>query len=121
MATYRQGNGDTKTVKALGPTTRTDGVALAVSEISHYAQFMSFNGGDPVEQAVNLVEDANTPEYDGEFDEVVIIDDQTPGTYTIWYQTVDTDGRRSADSEVLTLEILAPLVAPNPPTSLSFG
>ena len=121
MATYRQGSGEVKKIKALGPVARADGVVLPISEISHYAQFISFNGGAAVEQAVNLIEDANTPEYDGEFDENIIIDDQVPGTYTIWYQTVDTAGRRSKDSDILTMDILAPLVAPNPPTNLYFG
>jgi hypothetical protein len=118
MATYRIGNGETKRVRAIGPTARADGEPLAVSEISHYAQFMSYDGGTPVEMAVNLVEDASTPEYDGEFDEIITIDDQQAGMYEYWYQTVDTDDRRSVDSERMPLLILPPLVAPLPPTGL---
>ena len=95
MTTYRQGNGDTKRIRALGPTMREDGEFLAVSEISHYAQFITFNNGDKIESAVNLIEDASTPEYDGEFDEIIAIDDQSPGVYEYWYRTVDTDGRVS--------------------------
>jgi len=118
---YRQGNGETKRVHALGPTARADGTPLAVSEISHYIRFLSFEGGAVLEQTVTLVDDANTPEYDGEFDEVIDIDSQTPGMYEYWYQTVDTDGRNSVDSERIQMDILIPLVSPNPPTALLFG
>jgi hypothetical protein len=118
---YRQGYGETKTMRAIGPVAREDGTALSIEEISHYARFLTFDGGPPLEQVVYLIEDAGTPEYDGEFDERVDIDNQTPGVYEYWYQTEDTDGRRSANSEVVSMEILAPLVAPLPPTDLSFG
>lgn len=119
MATFRQGTGQTKTIKAIGPTTREDGSALAVDEISHYIRYLRFENGPPIEQNVQLVEDTNTPEYDGSFDEEVDIDSQTPGVYEYWYRTEDTGGRQSKNSEILTLEILVPLANPRPPTGLS--
>jgi hypothetical protein len=121
METYRQGNGHTKTISALGPTEREDGTPLGVHEIKHYLRFIKFDNGQPISQAVQLIEDANTPEYDGSFDETIEIDDHTPGIYEYWYRTVDTDGRESLDSDILTLEILIPLVPPNPPTNLIIG
>jgi len=119
MTSYRQGTGATKTITALGPVARTDGTPLAPSEISHYLQFISFNGTPGVPHAVNLVEDAATPEYDGAFDEVIDIDSQSAGVYTYWYRTVDVNGLESPDSPTLVLEILPPLAKPLPPTGLS--
>ena len=113
MSTYRQGFGHIKTVSATAPTERSDGTPLSAGEIDYYARFLTFDGGQPVEQAVALV--------NGAFDEQIDIDAATPGIYEYWYQTVDTDGRRSVDSERVTLEILVPLVAPSPPTNFLFG
>ena len=126
MAEFRQGEGATKTFKALGPTTRTDGTALAISEISHYIRFVEWTDENgtvhPVEQMnVDFIEDANTPEYDGQFDEVVDIDAIGVGSYDYWYRTVDTGGRESADSERVNLVVLAPLANPSPPTSITVG
>ena len=111
MSTYRQGDGETKHVYATAPTTRADGVTpLSADEISHYARFLTFDGGGALEQAVQLI--------DGRFDEDIDIDSATPGVYEYWYQTVDTGGRHSADSEKATLEILPPFALPNPPTGI---
>lgn len=118
---YIQGNGEVRLIKALGPTQRADGVPLAIDEISFYSQFMTFNGGPISEMAVNLVDDVNTAAYDGHFDEAIDIDTQEPGTYEYWYQTVDTGGRSSVDSEHVSMVILPPLVAPNPPTNIVVG
>ena len=121
MTTYRQGNGEVHTVKALGPTERTDGTPLSVDEIAHYIRTLSFEGGLTTEQVVNLVEDVNTPEYDGSFDEQINIDDQTPGIYHYTYRTVDTGGRESVESNELILEILPPLANPAAPTVLGLA
>ena len=110
MATYRQGTGEIKRVSGTAPTERADGTPLPANEISHYARFLTFDGGAPIEQAVTLVS--------GEFDEDIDIDSATPGVYQYWYQTVDTGGRHSADSTIVSLEILAPFAMPNPPTGL---
>lgn len=118
MATYRQGYGHTKTISALGPVAREDNTPLDKSEIAHFLRYLSYEGGEPVIQPVTLVEDPITTGYDGSFDEVIDIDSQTPGVYQYWYRTVDTDGRQSRDSEVLTLGILPPLALPLPPTEL---
>jgi hypothetical protein len=120
MATYRQGLGLVHRVHALGPTTREDGTPLSPDEVSHYIRILRYQDSDPIEQAVQLIEDANTPEYDGEFDEAVDIDSQEPGQYAYSYRTVDKDGRESKPSEVAFLEILPPLQPPNPPTDCSF-
>lgn len=117
--TFYQGLGKTKRIGALGPTTRTDGTILLVSEIAHYLRFIAYNGGPPSPpQTVQLIEDAATSAYDGEFDEDIDIDSQAAGTYTYWYRTVDTQGRESPDSSKMTLEILPPLADPSPPTGL---
>lgn len=123
MADFRQGEGQTKRIHALGPTTREDGTPLEIGEIDHYLRFITYTPpggqeGSAVEQAVALVEDANTPEYDGEFDETLDIDSQEPGLYKIWYKTVDTGGRESRGSAIYEMNILPPLAAPNPPTEL---
>ncbi len=126
--TYRQGSGETYQVKALGPMTRTDNTPLNKDEISHYRRFLRYqdndgNNGPQLDMNVALVEDANTPEYDGAFDEQVHIDDQAIGTYTFWYRTVlnSVDGKpglESANSEALTVVILPPFANPNPPAGL---
>ncbi len=119
--TYRIGDGETKVFKAVGPTTREDGTPLGVDEISHYNRYLrydSFNGepGLEVVQPVQLIEDVNTPEYDGEFDEVVVIDDvAAEGVYTYEYTTVDTGGRESRRSDSVELIVLPPLANPLPP------
>ena len=114
---YRQGTGEVKRIAALGPTTREDGSVLEVSEVALYLMGISYNGGDVLESAVNLIENASTPEYDGEFDEVLNIDDLTVGVYSITYKTVDVGGLQSRPSDPLVLEILAafPKAPPTPP------
>lgn len=116
---YRQGKDAVRKVQALGPTEREDGTPLGVAEIDHYNRYLSFNGGVLLQMKVQLIENANTPEYDGAFDEVIYIDDQAAGTYVYYYTTVDKDGQESAPSESITLEILPPLAVPNPPTNLA--
>jgi len=126
MTIYRQGNGSTKTFKALGPTERANGEPLAISEIANYIRFVEWtdvNGTvQPVEQMdVLLIEDVNTPEYDGEFNEIVDIDALALGNYNYWYRTVDTGGRESVDSVITSFEVRPPFAAPNPPTSISIS
>lgn len=114
--TYRIGEGDTKVFTAMGPTQREDGTALDKTEISHYNRYLSYNGGAEIAQAVTLVEDAGTPEYDGQFDEVVDIDSVAEaGDYVYSYTTVDTGDRESKRSNYITLHILAPFALPLPP------
>jgi len=121
---FRQGNGEVKKFRALGPISREDGEALAISEIANYIRYVEWLDSDgtihPTEtMVVNLVEDASTPEYDGEFDEIVDIDAIGLGLYKYWYRTVDTDGRESVDSEVVSFEVASPLTIPLPPTDIS--
>jgi hypothetical protein len=107
---YRQGSGEIKRVGGTAPTERVDGTALPPSEISHYARFLTYDGGQSLESAVVLV--------NGEFDEDIDIDAATPGTYLYWYQTVDTVGNHSVDSAGATLDILAPFALPLPPSGI---
>ena len=112
MATYRQGTGEIKRISGTAPTKRADGTPLDPGQISHYAQFLQFDGQQPVlESAVNLI--------NGEFDEDIEIDLATPGIYEYWYQTVDSGGQHSIDSTKATLEILPPFALPNPPSGIT--
>lgn len=121
MATIRQGMtpSETYSFRALGPTQRVDGTPLAISEISHYIRYVNFSGTEE-SMIVNLVEDANTPEYDGTFDEVVSADAIAAGTYLFYYSTVDSDGQEGPRStDFGTLEVLPPFPAlPNPPSQI---
>lgn len=123
MQRFFQGNGETTRFTALGPTQRKDGSALNISDISHFIRFFEYDDGSgPVAGTpmdVQLVDDANTPEYDGVFDEIVDVDTVGIGIYTYWYRTVDTGGRQSAESERVSIEVLPPIAAPNPPTNVS--
>ena len=110
MTIHRQGTGEVRVISATAPTTRTDGTPLSPEEISHYNWSISYQGEPPVVLATTLV--------DGKFVDVVDVDTVAAGNYTIWYNTVDTDGRISADSTILALNILPPLTAPNPPTNV---
>lgn len=112
---YRQGRGDVKIIKAMGPVQREDGSFLSPLAVSHYLMTVKFNGGSGTESAVNLVDDLDTVEYDGQFDEILVIDDHSPGTYEITYKTVDIDGLESVPSNALVITILPPFVRPNPP------
>jgi len=120
MPQFRQGNGEVKVVSATGPEARSDGTPLGRDEVGHFEFDMEFNGGLSIDSmVVGLSDDPNTPEWDGQFSESIQIDDQTPGTYILRYRTVDTDGRKSVNSADYAMEILAPLVAPNPPSNIS--
>ena len=120
MPTYRQGNGEIKTMKATGPDTRLDGTALERAEVAHFEFDLTFEGGLSIAAMQgSLSDDPATPEWDGEFSELIDIDGQEPGIYTLNYRTVDTDGRISPNSDDFIMEILPPLVAPNPPTNVS--
>jgi hypothetical protein len=111
MSIHRQGNGEIRIISAIAPTERSDGTPLSNAEISHYDWYIQYEGGTPLVQATQLV--------DGKFTDSVDVDTVGAGTYSIWYRTVDTEGRESIDSDILSLEILAPLTAPNPPTGVS--
>lgn len=120
--TYRIGEGDTKTFTAMGPTKREDGTALSKDEIAHYIRYLRYYDqtgsqvGNELTQAVTLVEDASTPEYDGSFDEVVDIDSVAgAGVYLYEYTTMDTGGRESARSDSVELIVLPPFALPLPP------
>ena len=111
MSIHRQGKGEIRVISATAPTQRADGTALPESEISHYNWYMSYENGPVLVQATTLV--------DGEFTDDIDVDTVGAGVYSIWYRTVDTEGNESIDSNTLTLEILLPLAAPNPPTNVS--
>lgn len=110
MATLRQETGATHQFKGTAPTTRADGTPLAAGEISHYERDVTSPLGDTETMDVLLV--------DGEFNEVVSVDALMAGTYKYAYRTVDTDGRVSADSNTVLLEVLPPLAPPNPPVAI---
>lgn len=122
MATIRQGQSPSEEYRfrALGPTTRVDGTPLPISEISHYVRYVTVNG---VEESMDvaLIEDASTPEYDGEFDEAVSADALAAGDYVFTYATVDSDGREGPRSpQGGTLTVLPPFPAlPNPPSGIA--
>lgn len=108
MEQLRQGEGVTRPIGATAPTERADGTALAPGEISHYLWTLQLQGGVKAEPiAVDLV--------DGKFSEEFDPDQGVPGVYDLSYQTVDTGSRVSVPSSTLTIEVLAPLAAPNPP------
>jgi len=108
---HRQGTGELRIISATAPTQRSDGTPLTPAEISHYNWSISYQGEMAVVQPTQLI--------DGKFIDAVDVDTVAAGTYTIWYTTVDTDGRESTNSDILTLTILPPLTAPNPPTNIS--
>lgn len=108
----RQGFGTIRTISADAPTQRSDGRPLDPSEIGHYNWYMGFDGAPrTLIGAVNLVQ--------GNFTEAIDVDSQEPGQYVLHYTTVDTEGRESVPSNILTIEIMSPLAAPNPPSSVS--
>lgn len=106
----RQGHGTIHTFTGTAPTTRADGTPLGLNEISHYVRTVTGPTG---------VEEMDVMLTAGSFSEPLAVDVLMPGIYTITMRTVDTDGRQSVESEVVTMEILAPLAPPNPPTMLS--
>ena len=111
MSIHRQGFGEIRTISAVAPTERADGTPLSAAEIERYDFYLQYEGGAITQLPVQLV--------DGVFTEGVDIDTVGAGTYSIWYRTVDTDGRESIDSAVLALDILPPLAVPNPPTGIT--
>ena len=111
MTIHRQGFGEIRVISATAPTERADGTPLPISEIDRYDWYIEYNGGTVTQSTTQLV--------NGEFTEAVDVDTVGAGTYRLWYRTIDTDGRESVDSEVLSLEILPPLAVPNPPTNIS--
>lgn len=118
MSLFRQGNNDIHNIHGIAPSQRADGSPLPIGNISHYIQFLSFNGGVPLESAVSLIDGAfgargSTASED------IDIDNTEAGLWEYWYQTVDMGGRRSIDSDKARLEILPPFAMPNPPTGIS--
>jgi len=112
MTIHRQGFGEQRPVRATPPTDRTDGTPLALTEIAHYNFYMSFDSGPVVLIGATQIQN-------GEFTDVIDVDAQTPGTYALSYSTVDTDGREGPLSPPLTIEILAPLAPPSPPSGIA--
>lgn len=120
---FRIGEGEVKVFKAMGPTQREDGTPLSPDEISHYNRYLRYYDpadgrlvGEETVMRVELIEDASTPEYDGQFDEVVYIDDvATAGVYEYDYTTVDTGARESVRSEIIRMVVLPPFALPLPP------
>jgi len=115
METIRQGDGYMRTVSGEAPTTREDGTPLPLNEIAHYNFYVKFNDGPVSPPAAVLL-------VDGAFSEQIDIDAHEPGTYEIYYTTVDTQvpPKESVPSNSLILEILEPFkAAPNPPSGVS--
>lgn len=108
MEQLRQGEGVFRNVAATAPTERADGTPLAPGEIDHYLWTLQLEGGATAEPIAVLL-------IDGQFSEPFDPDQGAPGVYNLSYQTVDTGGRTSVPSSTLTIEVLAPLAAPNPP------
>lgn len=106
MDQYRQGLDYVRIFKGTAPTERADGTPLDQSEISHYIRFAKYNGN---------IEEMDVQLVNGQFSESLAVDNVGLGVYEYWYRTVDTEGRQSVDSNVLSFEVLAPLANPLPP------
>jgi hypothetical protein len=118
MSTYRQGEGEIKTFHGIAPTHREpsakfpDGEPLPPGDIAGYIMFAQY-------EDETVVETIDIQLVDGAFSEPLEVDLVSAGTWKYWFRTVGIRGLQSADSEVLTLEVLAPFAPPNPPTGLS--
>ena len=114
--TLRQGEGAVKEFSGTGPVARADGVPLDPSEVANFLLYVSYEGG-PLEvvSAVDLVDTTSDGVWNGSFTQPVAVDAIGAGNYAYHMTSVDTDGRESIPSNVVTLEVLPPLVAPNPP------
>lgn len=117
---YTIGDGLTKQIRATAPAARTNGKALAESEIDSYLATIEYYSPDPsVPVAVTRLPNLQLVEVEPgvrAFNDVVQIDTLAEGRYVYSFQTVDTVGQLSAPSDTVTLEISLPLVEPNPPT-----
>lgn len=107
MKTYYQGFGFVKHIRADAPTTWADGNPLQEGDIKHFLWDMAYVGGYKIEDMiVELIDDPETPAWDGVFTEAIDIDSQEPGVYVLFYRTVDRFDRVSRDSEPLIIRIL---------------
>jgi len=108
--TIMQGSGLVRVFAGVAPTTRADGSALAPSEIANYLVRRKGSNGQ-VYPPVSATLD------NGVFSYILNADSLAPLTYTITFSTVDTDGRESAPSPAVVIEVVEEVVsAPNPPT-----
>jgi len=106
----RQGTGLIRTISATAPTHRVDGDPLDQTLITGYNFYMSYNAGPAT--LIGVTQLSN-----GVFTDDIDVDSQTPGIYDITYSTVTANFPNGGpQSPPLSLEILAPLAAPNPPT-----
>ena len=92
------------------PTTRTDGSALAPSDLSGFNIYRGDNGGDPVRVA-------SVPATETGYVDAGLAD----GTYSYTVSVVDTQNpaRESAASNEIVVVVLTPLAAPSAPTLVS--
>lgn len=114
--TYRQGEGQIKTFTGTAPTARSDGTPLPAGEVDSFNLYVNYDGNIEKISGVELIDDSNTPEWDGSFTKPVEIDAIGVGTYSYHMTTVDTGGRESLPSNTVTMEVLPTLMQPNPPT-----
>jgi hypothetical protein len=119
MNTYRQGEGLVKTFRGTAPTYRAPDVngvikPLPPGEIAGYVMFAQHEGD-------SVIENIDITLVNGAFSEPLNVDLVSPGMWKYWFRTVDTIGQESINSEVLTLEVLAPLANPNPPTGIGIA
>ena len=119
MAEFRQGEGKILKIKAIGPDARVAGEALSKTEVSGFEFDLEFEGGLSINSLpVQLSDDPGTLVWDGYFSEELQVDTLGVGTHTLRYRTVLKSGKKSASSPDFTVDILAPLSLPNPPTIL---
>lgn len=128
MSVHYQGNGEVREIKAEMPTTREDGSPYQHNDEDYFLWFItrdaSISPDLPVDDPASVPGIA-TELVGGVFTDSVPVDDVQPGLWRIWYRTVDVvpgaapDGGDlqliSRPSEVLELDIRAPLAAPLPP------
>ena len=109
---YNQGKGELHTFTGQAPTERADGNPIVASEIDHYIRHIAYRDASG---KWSELETMDVQLVDGQFSEQLNIDAVPVGHYEVWYQTVDTNGLVSEDSDAIALDIKAPLVNPNPP------
>ena len=108
--TLMQGSGITRKITGTAPMLRADGSVLPLAEIAGYNVYVrsSWSSFDNPAVAASLV--------GGEFDYAFDVDSVLPAIYTITITAIDTDGRESARSAGIVIEVVAQVIsAPNPP------
>ena len=109
--TLMQGSNIVRTFSGVAPSYREDGTMLEVGSIAGYVARIARSGTGPAlswEVATQLV--------GGVFDYYFSVDDNGPNTYSVSFVAIDTEGRISAPSAVVVINVIAQVISPpNPP------